>query len=513
MSATLDARIRLNSAEFQGGLNRAVIAANSAVQRMSAQFATLQNVTSFGAIGVAIVGLGQKILTATISFEKYKRQLALTTGGVESAAKKFKELQAIASQPGLDLASAVDAQIRLKEIGYTSDEATKHIQVLAKNIAAFGGGGEELKGVILAFSQISSKGQVFAEEINQIAERLPTVRRLMKDAFGTSNAEEIQKMGVSAREFTDKMINGMQNAQPVAEGLTEELAKIKLIIESVFADESGIMSAGFKMAREALEKLIEAHGVYVTAYTGFFVGEERMKELAYATDFAARMQEKLNDSNADRQKKEDDAAAAAKKKKQFEEQHTKAMLAAISARERIMSMSSKTFETDQEKLKIVEEELSKISDQETLLEALEKAREKNLTLTETEIARTNMLLGLLEQKKTLEESIINAKAAALKKEVQREMMSPQQRRQADRQARAEGRAAKRILNRDLNEEVNKQWKEAEKRGMGDPIKEAGKQALKREVAKQKAAEAEAIAKEAGMTLKKIYTVLQGLATA
>ena len=49
--------------------------------------------------------------------------------------------------------------------------------------------------------------------------------------------------------------------------------------------------------------------------------------------------------------------------------------------------------------------------------------------------------------------------------------------------------------------------------MGDPIKEAGKQALKREVAKQKAAEAEAIAKEAVLTLKQIYTVLQGLATA
>ncbi len=513
MSATLDARIRLNSAEFQGGLNRAVIAANSAVQRMSAQFATLQNVTSFGLIGTAVLGLGQKILTATISFEKYKRQLAITSGGAEAAAKKFKELQVIASQPGLDLASAVDAQIRLKEIGYTSDEATKHIQTLARNIAAFGGGGEEMKGVILAFSQISSKGQVFAEEINQIAERLPTVRRLMKEAFGTSNAEEIQKMGVSAREFTDKMIAGMESAQPVVSGLAEELSKIKVIMDGVFADESGTFAGAMSLFRNELEHLIKFHTFIVDMANVFIHGSKAMNEMAEATEFAARKQEELTDAQAKTQKEEDDAAAAAKKKKQFEEQHTRALLAAVSARERVMSMSAKTFETDEEKLKIVEEELSKISDQEILLEALGKARENNLSLTETEIARTNMLLGLLEQKKTLEESIINAKAAALKKEVQREMMSPQQRRQADRQARAEGRAAKRILNRDLNEEVNKQWKEAEKRGMRDPIKKAGKEALKREVAKQKAAEAEAIAKEAGMTLKQIYTVLQGLATA
>jgi tape measure domain-containing protein len=513
MGATLDAKIRLNSSEFQGGLNRAVIAANSAVEKMSAQFSTLQRVASFGIIGNAVVSLGEKILKATINFEKYKRQLTIASGGASAAAVKFKELQTIAAQPGLSLDSVVDAQIRLKEIGYTSDEATKHIQTLGRNIAAFGGGGEEMKGVILSFSQISSKGQVFAEEINQIAERLPTVRRLMKEAFGTSNAEEIQKMGISAKEFTDKMLNGMQNAQPVAEGLAEAINKIKILWEGVLADESGTLANTTSGIASLAKNLLEAHKNYVIFFSSLIAGDQAIKDMSYAMDFNARMEKAKNDATTKK-----DAAAAAeeaerKKKEAFAKADIQRAVAAISAREKLLGLSLQTRQTDEEKLQIVEKELEKIRYYEDILKGVEKAREDGKAMGDYEVAMAERVIGLLGQKKTLEQSIIDIKAAALKKEVQREMMTPQERRQADRQARAEGRAAKRVLNRDLNKEVNKQWKEAEKRGMGDPVKEAGKQAFKRQVAEDKQLKAAEAAKEAGFTLKQIYTVLQGLAAA
>ena len=287
---SLDALLRLNSTGFQAGLNQAILASNAAVSQMSNQFNTLRNVAAFGAVGAAIGSLSGKIIESTVSFEKYKRQLALVTGGIESANKKFKELQKVALQPGMDLASTVDAQIRLQTMGYTAEEATGHIQTLGKNVAAFGGGGEEMKGVIMAFSQISSKGKVFAEEINQIAERLPTVRNLMKQAFGTSNTEELQKMGISAKDFTDKMLNGMANAQPVAAGLDEELKKIKMTMASITADESGFLSSFLGGVNQGITKANDFRKALISVYETFLINEDQLNSYRYALAFSVKMQ-------------------------------------------------------------------------------------------------------------------------------------------------------------------------------------------------------------------------------
>jgi hypothetical protein len=56
-------------------------------------------------------------------------------------------------------------------------------------------------------TQIVAKGVVSAEEINQIAERLPQIRTLMKEAFGTSDTEVLQKMGIGSDEFIAAIVD------------------------------------------------------------------------------------------------------------------------------------------------------------------------------------------------------------------------------------------------------------------------------------------------------------------
>ena len=63
-----------------------------------------------------------------------------------------------------------------------------------------------MEGVVRAFTQIQAKGVVFAEEINQIAERLPQIRTAMMEAFGSARTEELQAQGVTAREFLQGIV-------------------------------------------------------------------------------------------------------------------------------------------------------------------------------------------------------------------------------------------------------------------------------------------------------------------
>jgi len=48
---------------------------------------------------------------------------------------------------------------------------------------------EETNGILLAFSQMLGKGKVSAEELNQVAERLPGALDLISGAMGMTTSE------------------------------------------------------------------------------------------------------------------------------------------------------------------------------------------------------------------------------------------------------------------------------------------------------------------------------------
>lgn len=408
MAATLSAQLTLNSAQFQGGLNRAVIFANAAVSQMSAQFNGLRNVAGLGAIGGVLMQVGQKVLEATINFEKYHRQLTVVTGGAAAASAKLKELQIVAALPGLSMESAVYGQVRLQTMGYTAAEATGHIKALAATVSQFGGGGEEMKGVLMAFSQISSKGKVSAEEINQIAERLPTIRRLMTEAFGTSNTEELQKMGISARQFTDAILNGMQNSQPVVAGVSEEMAKLKVSIDSLFADESGGIKLGISLFNGLLSAIKSVHSETVDMFTFYATNKDELANLKEVQAFNAKMDTKLADARAKKDKEEADAAEEKKKQAEALKKQQEANAKAASQRVTQTGLAVSAAGTDEAKLAEVNAEIKRLNiadDQLTLMKKLEDAQQGRIKLTDLELEKLQTYIGYLGQRKSLEESI------------------------------------------------------------------------------------------------------------
>lgn len=434
MAATLNAQLTLNSAQFQGGLNRAVISANAAVSQMSAQFNGLRNVAGLGAIGGVLMQVGQKVLEATINFEKYHRQLTIVTGGAAAASAKLKELQIVATLPGLSMESAVYGQVRLQTMGYTAAEATGHIKALGATVSAFGGGGEEMKGILTAFSQISSKGKVMAEEINQIAERLPTVRRLMTEAFGTSNTEELQKMGISARQFTDAILNGMQNAQPVVAGVAEEMAKLKVSIDSMFADESGGIKLGISLVNDLFSAIKSGHAEVVGMYTSLFTNKDALANLKEVQAFNAKMDTKLADARAKKDKEEAESVEEKKKQEADLKKQREANEKAASQRVTQTGLAVATAGTDEAKLAEVNAEIKRLNiadDQLTLMKKLEDAQQGRIKLTDLELQKLQTYIGYLGQRKSLEDSIaaederVKAEAAAdaLKEKNRRERLA------------------------------------------------------------------------------------------
>ena len=183
-------------------------------------------------VGQSAKGVGEAIRTAadaTRLFEIAQNSFASVTGvqaamaydsqvrGLAAYAKNAEELQTqlgrlkeIAKLPGLGLTEVRAGVLNLEAAGLSAQTSERALMAFGNALALVGKGKSELDGVILALGQIASKGAISAEEINQIAERVPQIRQVLVSAFGTASTEAIQKMGLSADVAIGKIIAGLE---------------------------------------------------------------------------------------------------------------------------------------------------------------------------------------------------------------------------------------------------------------------------------------------------------------
>lgn len=174
------------------------------------------------ALTVPLGILGGVALKTAATMDSLDRGLTAVMGSTEAAKTEMEKLREVAKLPGLGLEEAARGSTNLQAVGYSAEQSRKILMNFGNALATVGKGKAELDGVILALSQIQSKGKVSAEEINQIAERVPQIRKVMQEAFGTADTEVLQKMGLSSTEFVNriteefgklpKVTGGMQNA-------------------------------------------------------------------------------------------------------------------------------------------------------------------------------------------------------------------------------------------------------------------------------------------------------------
>ena len=233
MAATLNAKLTLSISNFQKSLNKA----ERSLRRTGKRMAEVGNQLAVS-VSAPLLGVGGAALQAFADIEKFENGLASMMGSAEAAEKELEKLKEVAKAPGLDLTQAVKGSVRLQSVGIAAEQARKVLSETGNAIALVGGSSDDLDGVTLALQQIGSKGKVFAEEINQINERLPQIRAAMKAAFGTANTEDIQAMGISAEQFI--------------QGITVELGKLPRAV--------GGMSNSFNNARQAVVQSLSTIG-------------------------------------------------------------------------------------------------------------------------------------------------------------------------------------------------------------------------------------------------------------
>lgn len=223
-----------------------------------ASAAILGTVGAAALLGTTFSGFAAQALGARAEVDSLQRALTASTGSAALAASEYEKLFKLSKAPGLgDITDVVEGQLRLGSVGFSADFAKETMLQLGNALALVGKGQAEVDGVTMALTQIESKGVVAAEEINQLAERLPMIRKLMSDAFGTSSTEELQRLHISSTVFIEGIVRQMARLERATPGVQTALDNLAAANKMAFADAGRSIEENFLPGLNNLSTMVE----------------------------------------------------------------------------------------------------------------------------------------------------------------------------------------------------------------------------------------------------------------
>ena len=269
-------------------LNKALKDAEKAVRAASSRIGEAARDLSTK-LTLPLIGFGVVAIKAAGEIEALQKAMAATFQGagrsLSEAATEVDNLRKAAEAPGLDFEQAIKASLRLQGVGLSAENARETIVQLANAIATSGGTAENLNGVTVQLAQIISKGKILNSDLMVMKENMPGLAKVMQDTFGTDQADRLREMGVSGKEFVERITAAMAKLPRVEGGISNSIVNagtaIKMFLASVgeslnkalnvsakldgFAKWLGGLAEGFSNLDEGTKKLIAGIGVFAIA--------------------------------------------------------------------------------------------------------------------------------------------------------------------------------------------------------------------------------------------------------
>ena len=243
------------AAQHTEKLNRSFKDGKPAVDQYSRSMAGLGQVLSV----YAAYEVGKRFIEAAATLDSLNKQLEVTEGSTEAAAKMFERLSVVALQPGLSLESTISSFTKLRTAELGVEEAIRVIQGFGKAVAQMGKGGAEANLVFVQMVQSLGKTSgIMQEDLKFIVEKVPQVARAMRAVYQTSSTEELRKRfpELTSKEFWLRITAEMEKLKSPAASLATELTRLGdswLKVKAAFGE--GLAAEALPAMRKALDLL------------------------------------------------------------------------------------------------------------------------------------------------------------------------------------------------------------------------------------------------------------------
>lgn len=210
----------------------------------------------------ASIGIAQEAINVTRDNAKIEARLVATFGGdVQRAREEIDYLRASSDRIGVSFRDSALEYSKFiaatKEAKWTVEETRFVYEQFAQAAVRTGQTNEEFKGIMLALTQMVSKGKIGAEELTQqLAERLPGAVAKLANELNLSTEDLLKKMesgSISARAVINLAQSMMRDNANAAVSAAADMIKAE---------------AAFKNARDRFSEAIGKEG-FTEAYTKF----------------------------------------------------------------------------------------------------------------------------------------------------------------------------------------------------------------------------------------------------
>jgi tape measure domain-containing protein len=222
-------RITGDPASFKAAMGEVSSSLDRAGQKAlqtSQQIGALGNKLTLG-ITLPAVAAGTAVIKAAADMDALKRGLVAVAGSADEAEKQFVALREVAQLPGLGLKEAVQGSINLQALGFSAQRSRDIMISFGNALATVGRGREDLNEVIRQLGQLGARGQVTADNLRPIIERVPQVAAIIKREFGGDAlgdpAKRFKELGINSQEFIDILVRELGRLPTVTGGAKNAL--------------------------------------------------------------------------------------------------------------------------------------------------------------------------------------------------------------------------------------------------------------------------------------------------
>jgi tape measure domain-containing protein len=165
-----------------------------------------------------------------VSYEQQVRGLAVYEDNAKSLTETLGRLRQIAKLPGLALPEVMKATTNLRAAGLGAETAENTILGFGRALASVGKGKADFAGALMAVQQIVTAGKLEGDEIRQLSERVPQIRKVLMKAFGSAKGEDISKkmseMGLSVVDVVKQINTELLKIPATSAGVSTSLENV-----------------------------------------------------------------------------------------------------------------------------------------------------------------------------------------------------------------------------------------------------------------------------------------------
>lgn len=174
-------------------------------------------VGALGAASIAVAGLSAAIAKVGIEQNAMKEQSLVAwetiLGSADKAKSTVNELMKMGANTPFEFKDLDKTAKMLEMAGFHGKDLFSTLTKVGNAVSAFGGGADAMNRISLALFQMSAKGKISAEEMNQLAENGIPAWKLLAQATGKS-VNELMKLGQQGKlmsaDMLPKLIDGFK---------------------------------------------------------------------------------------------------------------------------------------------------------------------------------------------------------------------------------------------------------------------------------------------------------------